>query len=93
MRAGSNKQVSRRTTRESGPGSTSGFSATGKDGRKKGQFSEKTPGNREVGFKQKSEKQVTAAMQGTSMPNDRTLAKPKNNGSRQFTKAGGKRVF
>lgn len=93
MKFGSNKQVSRRTTRESNGGSMSGFSKTGKDGRKKGQFSEKTPGNREVGFTQRTERTATAAMQGRPMGNMATKAKPKNNGSKQFGKAPGKAVF
>ena len=50
-------------------------------------------GQRETGFTQWSEKQVTAAMQGRPMGSTETKAKPKNNGSKQFKKAPGKAVF
>lgn len=57
------------------------------------QFGNAKAGAREKGFTQWSEKAVTAAMQGRPMGNKATKARPKNNGSKQFTKAGGKAVF
>ena len=60
---------------------------------KPAQFSPRVAGRSMPGFKQNSEKQVTAAMQGRPPQGGKVTAKPKNNGSRQFTKAGGKAVF
>jgi hypothetical protein len=68
-----------------------GFAKTGKS--KLAQFSPGVSGKNEKGFRQKSQKQVTAAMQGRPMQGGEVTAKPKNKGSKQFTKAGGKAVF
>lgn len=68
-----------------------GFALTGKA--KPAQFAPRTAGRSMPGFKQKSEKQVTAAMQGRAASFPATKAKPKNNGSKQFGKVPGKAVF
>ncbi len=68
-----------------------GFAKTGKA--KPAQFSPGVGGRTEKGFRQKSEKQVTAAMQGRPMESGETKAKPKNNGRKQFAKSSGKAVF
>lgn len=62
-------------------------------GNKSKQFAPGQAGKREKGFTQKSEKQVTAAMQGRPMKSGETKAKPKNKGSSQFSSAPGKKVF
>lgn len=67
-----------------------GFAKTGKA--KPAQFAA-GGGRTEKGFRQKTEKQVTAAMQGRPMETGETKAKPKNNGRKQFAKASGKAVF
>lgn len=77
---------------ESGGGGTSNrFAKTGKA--KPAQFAPKSPGNVEKGWKQKTPKTATAAMQGRAMGSPPTKAKPKNKGSKQFTRAPGKSVF
>ena len=73
-------------------GSKSGFPLTGKA--KNSQFTA-TGGRREVGFKQKNEKQVPAAMQGGPMPSGKGKADqgPRKDAKRQFTSAPGRKVF
>jgi len=68
-----------------------GFAKGGKA--KPAQFSPGVSGKNEKGFRQKSQKQVTAAMQGRSPEWGETKAKPKNKGSKQFVKAPGKSPF
>jgi hypothetical protein len=68
-----------------------GFRLTGKG--KPAQFGKTGAGSSEKSFKQWSPKAVTAAMQGRPPQGGKTTAKPKNNGSRQFSKTGGKAVF
>ncbi len=70
---------------------TSGFAKTGKA--KPAQFGKTAAGASEKGFKQKSAKQVTAAMQGRPPQGGEVKAKPKNKGSKQFGKVPGKAVF
>jgi hypothetical protein len=69
-----------------------GFPTTGKA--KNTQF-KATGGRREVGFKQKTEKQVTAAMQGSAMPSGATKSsKPaRRDATKQFGSVPGKKVF
>lgn len=71
--------------------SKGGFALTGKA--KPAQFSPRVKGQTETGFKQKTEKQATAAMMGSAPSFGATKAKPKNNGSKQFGKVPGKAVF
>jgi hypothetical protein len=68
-----------------------GFAKTGKS--KPAQFSPGVSGQNETGFRQKTLKQVTASMQGRPPQGGAVTAKPKNKGSAQFKKAGGKAVF
>jgi hypothetical protein len=68
-----------------------GFAKTGKA--KPAQFAPGVSGKTEKGFRQKSQKQVTAAMQGRLPQGGEVTAKPKNNGRRQFQNAPGKKVF
>lgn len=74
------------------PKKSQGFPLTGKA--RNSQFTA-TGGRREVGFKQKTEKQVTAAMQGGPMPSGTTKSsKPaRRDATKQFGSAPGKRVF
>ena len=72
-------------------GTTSGFAKTGRS--KPAQFAPKSPGQIETGFRQKTTKTATAAMQGRAMQGGETKAKPKNKGTKQFGKAPGKAVF
>jgi hypothetical protein len=68
-----------------------GFAKTGKS--KPAQFSPGVAGQRETGFKVKTLKQATAAMQGRPPQGGEVKAKPKNKGSKQFQNAPGKKVF
>lgn len=70
-----------------------GFALTGKS--RPAQFSAGVKGQNETGFKQRTEKTATAAMQGGPMPSSTTKADagPRRDAKRQFTKAGGKAVF
>jgi hypothetical protein len=89
---GDNNKPGRRTSETTSGGGTKGFAKTGKAART--QFEPKTPGQVERGFRVKTQKQATAAMQGR--PPESTGAgtsKPKNKGNRQFTNAPGKKVF
>ena len=63
--------------------------------KKPAQFSPRVKGQTETGFKQKSEKQVTAAMQGSSMPSGKGKADQgtRRDAKKQFGKAPGKAVF
>ena len=88
-------QRSNRRVSEKNGGSMSGFTNRGK--KKPAQFTERTPGQREPGFKQRSAKQVTAAMQGTSMPSGK-LTNPgtgpaRRDATRQFGTPAGKKPF
>lgn len=75
--------------------SSGGFALTGKS--KPAQFSARVKGQNETGFRQKSEKQCTAAMQGGPMPStnpgNRWIKPARADASKQFTKAPGKAVF
>lgn len=75
--------------------SSGGFAKTGKA--KPAQFTERQKGRNETGFKQKTEKQVTAAMQGTSMPSskgeDKWNESPRADARKQFGNVPGKAVF
>ena len=90
----SRSKQSGRSTRETDGGTMSGFVKTGKGANR--QFTEKTPGQTERGFKQKTEKEVTAAMQGTSMPDqggDKWQKPVRADARKQFGSAPGKKVF
>ena len=50
-------------------------------------------GQNEKGFRQKTLKQTTAAMQGRPRQGGPVKAKPKNKGTAQFKKAGGKSIW
>jgi hypothetical protein len=74
-------------------GTKGSFRLTGKG--KPAQFMARVSGQNETGFKQKSQAQVTAAMQGKPPPSgvgpaDRGTRK---DGKRQFGKISGKAVF
>jgi hypothetical protein len=75
------------------PKKSQGFPLTGKA--KNSQFSAGSGGRREVGFKQKTAKQVTAAMMGGPMPSGATKSsKPaRRDATKQFGSAPGKKVF
>jgi len=75
------------------PKGTKGFAKTGKS--KPAQFSPKVAGRTEKGFKQKTPKQATAAMQGRPPQGGKTKADsgPRADAKKQFTKTGGKGVF
>lgn len=68
-----------------------GFAKTGKS--RPAQFSPGVAGQRETGFRVKTQKQATAAMQGRPPQGGEVKAKPKNKGSKQFGKVPGKAVF
>lgn len=71
----------------------SGFALTGKA--KPAQFGRTKGGATETGFKQKTEKQVTAAMQGSSIPSGKGMADkgPRSDAKRQFGTPAGKKPF
>lgn len=75
--------------------SSKGFALTGKA--KPAQFTERVKGQKEKGFKQKTEKQATAAMSGHTpvsgkIPNQ--WVKPaRKDASKQFANPAGKKVF
>jgi hypothetical protein len=77
------------------PKGKGGFALTGKS--KPAQFSPRVAGQRETGFRQKTEKQATAAMQGSPMPSsnpgNRWIKPARADARKQFTKAPGKAVF
>jgi hypothetical protein len=60
---------------------------------KPAQFGKTKGGASPKGFKQNTPKTATAAMQGRPPQGGATKARPKNSGSKQFSKAGGKAVF
>jgi len=70
-----------------------GFPLTGKA--KPAQFGRTKGGATETGFTQWSEKEVTAAMSGRSLPPSRTEADkgPRKDAKRQFGDVPGKKVF
>lgn len=97
-RGRSTGQSSKFTSETRGGGTTSKFAKTGKA--RPAQFSENTRGQTETGFKQKTAKQVTAAMMGStpsfaktsSMRNKRRPGRILNDDA-QFGRVPGKRVF
>lgn len=75
--------------------SKGGFALNGKA--KPAQFTERQKGQNETGFKQKTAKQVTAAMQGGPMPSgkgeDKWNESPRADARKQFGNVPGKAVF
>lgn len=77
------------------PKKSGGFALTGKS--RPAQFSPRVKGQSETGFRQKTEKQATAAMQGgpppSTNPGNRWIKPVRADARRQFSSAPGKRVF
>lgn len=89
------EQRSNRRVAEKNGGTMGHFVKTGKG--KNSQFTERTPGQPEPGFKQRTAKQTTAAMQGSPMPSGKSPAPgsgpARRDATKQFGKAPGKAVF
>jgi hypothetical protein len=90
---GGNPPMKNVTATKTGIG-TRGVAKTGQQ--KYAQFQPKTPGQREVGFRQRTPKQSTAAMQGSEMPSGNLPnvgSRTRRDGRKQFGTPAGKRPF
>ena len=88
-------QRSGRRVSETTGGTMAGFAKTGKS--KPAQFQPRTPGQVERGFRQKTEREATAAMQGSGLPStdpgNRWIKPARADARRQFGNPAGKRPF